>query len=251
MKLRDVISFLTFSSVTDYATIEKQFNEHHSAYQSHFPYWSNAATRRKLISQYWYSEVFYHFGTLAGLALLLAFLTHPAHWLSATAFLLTGCLLFITFTVVLLFVYIPSFSGSYLPLLDSYIEEVTGKQLESIQKCKKQQYSVKAIVLIHHALQRLAGLKDNGLDNVYVNLLTKQYGISKQMIENAYKELFLGKWDGKPGRKYTEMVQSFEEAEDYFLQLGAGQAFPVLDSLREKVLKKAIGAAIGTRKELS
>lgn len=245
MKLRDVISFLTFSSVTDYATIEKQFNAYHSAHQSRFPYWSNAATRRKLISHYWYSAVFYHFGALTGLALLLAFLTHPTHWLSAMAFLLTGCLLFITFIVVLLFVYIPAFSGSYLPLLDSYIEEVTGKQLESIQKCKKQQYSVKALLLIQHGLQRLAGLKDIGLDDTYINLLIRQYGISKQMIENAYKELFLGKWDGKPGRKYTEMVQSFEEAEDYFRHLGAGQVFPVLDSLREKVLKKAKGAAFG------
>jgi hypothetical protein len=248
MKLRDVTSFLTFSSVTDYAIIEKQFNDHHSACLSRFPYWSNAATRRRLISHFWYRDVFYHFGALAGLALLLAFLTHPAHWFSATAVLLTGCLLFVAFLVVLLFVYIPAFSGSYLPLLDSYIEEVTGKGLESIQKCKKQQYSVKALLLIQHVLQKLAGLPGNGLDDTSVNLLTKQYGISKQMIENAYKELFLGKWDGKPGRKYTEMVQSFEEAEDYFRHLNANRVFPILDELSAKVLKKAGGTAISAGK---
>ena len=54
------------------------------------------------------------------------------------------------------------------------------------------------------------------------------------MIDNANKEIFMGKWDGKEGGKYTEMVNSFEEKEGYFNDLKAEDAFSILHELRKK-----------------
>lgn len=245
MKLRNLIPFLTFSAVTEHPAIEQLFTDRHLHYQSRFPYWSTLATRRKLVIHFWYNEVFRHFLALSGLGLITTIIARPYSWLHATTTLPVSGLLFVAFIVLLplfmgllLFIYLPAFSASYLPFLDSYIENYTGKQLESIQKCKKQQFSVKTLLLIQYSLQNMAGLSDRGLDETYTGLLTKQYRVSKQMIETAYKELFLGKWDGRTGRKYTEMVQSFDEAEDYFRLLGAERTFPVLAELQARVLRK-------------
>lgn len=246
MKLRTLIPFLTFSAVTEHPTIEQLFTDRHLHYQSRFPYWSPLATRRKLVVHFWYNEVFRHFLALSGLSLVTTMIARPSSWLHATATLPVSGWLFVALIVLLplfmgllLFIYLPAFAASYLPFLDSCIENYTGKQLESIQKCKKQQFSVKALLLIQYSLQKMAGLSDRGLDETFSALLVRQYGISKQMIETAYKELFLGKWDGRAGRKYTEMVQSFDEAEEYFRLLGAEAALPVLAELRTRVLRKA------------
>jgi hypothetical protein len=238
MKLSEVIFFLTFSSVTENVNIEKKFNDCHSGYKSRLIYWSTNATRRKLISEFWYTQVIKHFAVLYSRALLVSFFSHPDALLNPYGLLIIGSWFWIGFIVTAAFIYMPTFYTTYLQLLDSYIEKYTGQQLEHIQKCKKQQYSVRALLLIQYTFQKLSGLSVSYMDNIYANLLSKQYGISLQMIDNANKEIFMGKWDGKEGRKYTEIVNSFEEAETYFNDLKADNAFPILHELRTKVLSR-------------
>src|SRR5207249_7546995 len=89
------------------------------------------------------------------------------------------------FQVMLVFIYLPSFYTSYLPLLDSYLENYSGKQFEGIQRCKKEQYSVMGLMLIQYIFHQLSGLEGSMLTEKHTNILTKQYGVSQKMIDTT------------------------------------------------------------------
>lgn len=237
MKFSKFVSFLTLSAYADFSSIEFQLNVAHSRYQEQFPNWSISSTRRKLKADYWYTVIFKHYLIICLLALVSMSFVDSSLW-SYKNMLSVPLILGLAFLPISALIYFTSFYATYLPLLDTCIENYTGNQLAGIQKCKKQQYSVRALLLIQYTFQKIGNLEDATLQEEYTNLLTKQYGISPQMIESAYKEIFLNAWNGGTGRKYTEIIQSFDEAEDYFKSLKAPQAIPILQQIRIKVLSK-------------
>ena len=179
MKFSKTMAFLTFAAYTDYACVEKQFSTQHEKFQSGYPYWSINATHRKLKAAFWYDTTFKHYAALCLMALAALTIMHPSFWanrLSCLIALVCAACIFIPITA---FIYMPSYYNTYLPLLESCIEHYSGKQLEGIQKCKQQQYSVMALMLIQYAFNRIAGAEIEPFSDTYSCLMMKQYGVSQ------------------------------------------------------------------------
>lgn len=239
MKLSEVIPFLTFSAIADHSKVEEQFKNCHSHHLSRFPYWSISATRRKLMSAFWYTTVFRHFIALFCIALIVsAFFDHNSRF-NATIFLLSLCMFCIAFFVMLLFIYLPAFQSTYLPLLDSYLETYSGRHLEGIQKCKKEQYPVMTLMLIQYCFHKLTGIEGSLLMDPLPRLLMRQYGVSQKMIDTTLRTIILNNWDSSKIRKRTEITEAFEEAATYFQSFGSEKAVQLLNNLQLKILNQA------------
>lgn len=239
MKLNEVIPFLTFSAIADYSKIEEQFNNCHSNYQSRFPYWSITATRRKLMSAFWYTTVFRHFIALFSIAVSVTAFIDFSTWFSSAVFLLCLSLFCMAFLVMLFFIYLPAFQSTYMPLLDSYLEAYSGKHLEGIQKCKKEQYPVMTLMLIQYCYHKLIGTEGSLLMEPHPRLLMKQYGVSQKMIDSTLRTIVLNNWDQGKLRKRTEITEAFEEAIAYFQSFGSEKAVQLLITLHQKIMKQA------------
>ncbi len=245
MKFSQAITFITLSANSDYTAIENQFTNQHEHFQAHHPYWSINATKRKLTAAYWYSTVFKHYGGIYMLAIIILAIVNP-HFLhdpvSCLVILMLAVLIFVVLAAV---IYVPSFFNSYLPLLESCMENYSGRQREGIQKCKQQQYSVMALMLIQHVFNRMSGIEINAFDKGYANLMMKQYGVSPKMIESTQKMIVLNNWDTSKERQRTEITEAFEEAGEYFVTLHLPEAIGILNKLKVRLLnntKKAIRA---------
>lgn len=77
-------SFITFDFPLSNDYIGAQFASTHSNYQKQFPYWSLPATRKKIISNYWFRHVLTHFGSLYGLAACYSLVYRPINLETST-----------------------------------------------------------------------------------------------------------------------------------------------------------------------
>jgi hypothetical protein len=245
MKFSQAISFITLSANSDYTAIENHFTNQHEHFQSHYPYWSINATKRKLTAAYWYNTVFKHYGGICLLAVAILATINPRFLHDPISCMIILMLSVLIFVVIAAVIYIPSFFNSYLPLLESCMENYSGRQREGIHKCKQQQYSVMALMLIQHALNNVAGIENNPFSEGYSNLMMKQYGVSPKMIDATQRIIVLNQWDNAKERKRTEITEAFEEASEYFKALQVQEALHILDTLKVRLLqtsKKAIRA---------
>lgn len=240
MKLSEVIPFLTLSAIADPSKIEEQFNSCHSSYHFRLPYWSIYATRRKLMISFWYTTVLKHFIILFGIGLFITALIGFNTGINSTFLLLFFCLFCSIFFVMLFFIYLPSFQGIFLPMLDSCLENYSGKQLEGIQKCKKEQYPVMTLMLIQYCYFKLAEARGSLLMDPFPGLLMKQYGVSQKMIDSTLRTIVLNNWDRAKPRKRTEVSEAFDEAIDYFQSFGLEKAVQILISLQRKVMSRPV-----------
>lgn len=245
MKFSQAVSFITLSANSDYTTIERQFTTQHALFQSRYPYWSINATKRKLTAAYWYNTVFKHYGVICLLAIMILTIINPHFLYDPLSFIAILLLSLLIFVVIAAIIYVPSFFNSYLPLLESCMENYSGRQREGIQKCKQQQYSVMALMLIQYVFNNISGIETNPLNKGYATLMTKQYGVSLKMIESTQKMIVLSQWDASKERQRTEIIEAFGEAEEHFKALHLPEATEILQALKLRLLrntKKAIRA---------
>ncbi|MES1224753.1 MAG: hypothetical protein ABUT20_55190, partial [Bacteroidota bacterium] len=73
--VKNVKSFVTFDLPLQTDYISAQFINTHIKFQAEMPGWSTAATRQKLIFNYWFTNVTAHFSAVFGLPALLVFLS--------------------------------------------------------------------------------------------------------------------------------------------------------------------------------
>ncbi len=197
MKLKDIISFLTFSNFADEKKIELQFSIQHNNYQSIHSYWSINATKRKLITEFWYNTVIKHYLLICSIALFGLSIFKNKYLNDPIELIFAPISISFVFIPVAMFVYFPSFYNNYLPLLENCAESFTGKQLEGIQKCKREQYSVMSLMLIQHILQQLAGIHNLSVSEQHTNILMKQYGVSQKMIDTTLRTIHLKNYSKK------------------------------------------------------
>ena len=67
-------SFILFDFPLETANITAQFSETQQRLQSETPGWSTSATRQKLISNYWFSNVTKHFALILAIPILIIFI---------------------------------------------------------------------------------------------------------------------------------------------------------------------------------
>ena len=141
------------------------------------------------------------------------------------------------FFILLLTMYLPLYHMEFLPHLDNCIEAYKGKQLEGIQECKKQQYSVVTLMLIQHIFYQLSGMSPVLINKDQVQILGRQYGVSVKSVGTALQLILRGDWDRKSIRKRTEILDDFEAAKEHFRQLSCDKAVLLLDQLEERILQ--------------
>jgi hypothetical protein len=216
-------------------SIAGAFQRQHERYLETFPYWSLQATRRKLVGSYWLKILLNHYViVLVAGSLLMLTLSQQSIPIFLRGLFPTSILVF---AILFICMYWPMFQLDFLPQLDSCIENYKGQQLEGIQQCKKEQYSVVSLMLIQYVLMDMAGLEMPLINTASAKLLAQQYGVSVKSIGPALKLVLRSEWDRKSIRKQTEITDDFETAKEYFRKLEEKRAIEILEKLQIKILR--------------
>jgi hypothetical protein len=231
-------SFMTFDLPLETEHISAEFAAKHSYQQKEIPQWSTAATRQKMISEYWYSDVLRHFLLLSVVPILLVFLMYRN--LSPAFLIAIAAAILISFSVLLMFNYWPNFSGWFLPKLETVKEVYERKQLEQLEKCRQLQLSNFALTLIFYVFDKTSGINSLQSSDHYAGLLMKLYGVDRGSLK-ANLELILGNFSQKKHwteRKQTEMENRFNEAYQFFADLNFPAGTKLLKELEAKTFMK-------------
>ena len=217
------------------SSIQSSFNNLHERHTSLYPSWSISASRRKLAVEFWLKILLDHFAVLLGLSLIinLAISQYDLAVTLRSAFPASV----LVFLSLFLTMYWPFYHFEFLPHLDACVENYRQQQLEGIQQCKKQQYSVLSLMLIQHVFQDLTGIKRLSLNTGSAQMLARQYGVSVKSILPVLQLIYRADWDRKSIRKRTEITDDFETAREYFLQLEESRGIVLLDKLQQKILQ--------------
>ncbi len=217
----------------------KTFQQQHERFSELYPVWSLSATRRRLVAGYWLKILEKHFSIILSAGILIMFLLNLSHPGGNILIPLLPASL-IVFLTLFFTMYWPVYYLEFLPQLDSCVESYNSGKLEGIQKCKKLQYPVLTLMLIHYGYQQLVGIETSQINESNTKLLARQYGVSAKSVDAALRIIVLRQWDRKKNRKRTEIMDDFEEAKDYFQKLSAGKAIELLDHLQQKVLSDSV-----------
>jgi len=126
-------------------------------YQQRYPNWTFQATRRKVVSNYWFHQVLSHFGRVAGIAFLVT-IPFYHNWPAMLPSAFIGCL--ISFVTLIGFIYFPSYYSQFLPWLDTIIaeQEKLAVQAEETKKCKRSQFQIPTLIVIYYAFSKMGNI---------------------------------------------------------------------------------------------
>jgi Membrane-bound metallopeptidase len=124
--LKQVQSFIMFDLPVNTQHIGSLFTNTHYNHLTSIPNWSSRATRKKVIAKYWFEYVLIHFVSLIGISVIVAipFINSidisflPSLWMVAT----------ISFFVLLVINYWPSYYSNFLPKLESLVDDYEKQQ---------------------------------------------------------------------------------------------------------------------------
>lgn len=229
-------SFLTFDFPVGLIHITAQFLTIHQYYRRQFPHWSLAATRRKLITHFWFRYVLFHYGTilLASVLLVIPSSTGILSLLAATLF--TGT---VTLLTLVLFQYLPAFYSEFLPKLDTIMAEQEAIIINAYEtkKCKRTQFSIPTLTIIFYVLSRAAQIPLLPSNDHSAALLNNLYGVDKDKLKQNLSRLY--KMSQLSVRERAEIQKGIVAARNFFTPLGHKPAESILDQLEIK-LNRAI-----------
>jgi hypothetical protein len=227
-------SFLVFDVVSDTQTIRESFLTLHRSYQEAFPHWSLQATRKKVISQFWFRKALQHFVVImmvsgAGLLLFYRQWTFPL----TAVFLAT----FISFIVLLMFNYAPTFYNNFLPILDTiiYEQERFINAADESKKCKRTQFSIPTLTVIIYVFAKMSNMPLPAANDRSAELLNRLYGADKDKLKQNLSRLY--KIAGLSPKERAEMLKGIESSRGFFEGLDALPAQKILDQLEFKLQK--------------
>jgi hypothetical protein len=231
-------SFIKFELPLETANISAQFADTQQRSEDEMPGWSTAATKEKLISNYWFTNVIGHFsvilGTTATAIVLSAARFEQRHLLSI---IMAGLL---CFTVMYFFLYRPYFGSVYLPRLETVKETYECKEFENLEKCRKAQLSNQALCLIFYVLDKTSGINVMQPNDQFSSILAKLYGVDRGSLKTNL-ELILGgsgKRSNLTDRKRTEIQNRFAEANAFLEELNFIKGIQILEKLEARFSEK-------------
>ncbi len=110
--IKRISTLITFDLPLQRDYITERFKTVHDFQQIEVPLWSTAATRHKMISEYWFDFVVKHFSMIIGLAILSTLLILHNYKISITGVLSAGI---ISYFVLYFFHYKPLYHSTFLP----------------------------------------------------------------------------------------------------------------------------------------
>ncbi|MBO9732608.1 MAG: hypothetical protein J7623_28455 [Chitinophaga sp.] len=197
--------------------------------------WNIEGTRRKLIAYYWYKHVLCHFLILFGIGLLIISPFSPYfNLLYLSVLFVIGA---ISFGVVYLFIYLPLFSVSFLPQLETLIANHKSKQVEKPQtKSVKTQSKIPALTVTLYILLKTAGVERIASDAFSAQMLNRLTGVDTDSIKENLRRIIHPK--NLTPKERAEVVKGITVARTYFEKLGHPPAIGLLDELEKKLEKE-------------
>ena len=230
-------SFILFDFPLETTNIAAQFSDTHQKSQSETPGWSTSATRQKLISHYWFSNVTRHFSLILSIPVLIILIsTARFEERFLVSIFMAG---FLSFPVIYFFLYRPYFGSTYLPRLETVKEIYERKELENLEKCRKAQLSNQALCLIFYVLDQTSGINAMLPNDQFARTLSKLYGVDHGSLK-ANLELILGsscKRNQLTDRKRTEIRNRFTESYDFLEELNFFDGIQILKNLESKFIQ--------------
>ena len=235
--MKEIVRKLTASVLFDlqeqYGYISAQFAIKHSNYTRQFPHWSFAATRKKIIASYWFSQVQFHLALLI-IAVIVALPFGNWHWPLQSIFF-AGLVSFIILAAV---TYWPTFYSEFLPKLDAVIaeQEKQSELIEDLKKVKRTQYLAPALIVIYDVMLKSAKIHHLPANDQSAELLNNLFGVRKDKLkENLSRLCKISSLSPKERAAIQEGINTarlFFEAHDF------PPAQIILDQLEQK-LKRA------------
>jgi hypothetical protein len=232
--MQKVISFITFEFASEANCLAQQFVATHTFNQKDIPGWSTSSTRRKVIARYWYELVLSHFTVLFGVSTLLFLLVSSSQQPTLPIIFVVGI---ITYAILLLFHYRPSFYSDFLPKLETIKDIYERRQLEQLEKCKRAQISNMALVLVYYVFDKVSGNNSLRCNDHYAAMLTKLYGVDQGSLKKNLELIFGGR-KHLSERKVTEISNRFEEARNLLEAIEFSQGMQILNQLEQKFAGK-------------
>lgn len=229
-------SFIKFELPLDTANISAQFADIQKTSEAESPGWSTAATRQKLISSYWFTNVIGHFSIILGITATIIFLSAARFEQRYLLSIIMAGLL--CFTVMYFFLYRPYFGSVYLPRLETVKETYERKEFENLEKCRRAQLSNQALCLIFYVLDQAGGINAIQPNDQFAGILAKLYGVDRGSLKTNL-ELILGcsgKRNNITERKRTEIQNRFVEAHLFLKELNFSKGLALLEKLEAKFI---------------
>jgi hypothetical protein len=229
-------SFIIFDFPVQSDFISRQFTSIHNNFQKQFPHWSLTATRRKLIANFWFRQVLFHFGALIAIATLFALIFNGNRPMAigsvVVAVFLAGCICFVILTA---FNYWPVYYSDFLPKLDTVIaqHEEEMEIAAVIKKCKRTQYSIPALTIIFYVFTKALEISFPACNDRSAELLNNLYGADKDKLKQNLSRLY--KLSSLTPREKAEIEKGIESAKGFFEELGYPRAQQILQKLELKL----------------
>lgn len=229
-------SFIFFDFPLETSNITAQFSDTQQKFQLETPGWSTSATKQKLISHYWFSNVSRHFALILAIPILIICIsTAKLEQRFLLSIFMAG---FLSFPVIYFFVYRPYFGSTYLPRLETVKEIYEKKELQDIEKCRRAQLSNQALCLIFYVFDQTSGIHAIQPNDHFAGILSKLYGVDRGSMKTNL-ELILGnscKRVHLTDRKRTEIINRFAEAYNFLQDLNFSNGIALLKKLESKFL---------------
>jgi len=172
-------TFLTFDAPLEYDYIHTLFFTTHTERQQKIPTWSPTATRQKMIAEFWFSHVLVHFLAVIGLAVLLSWTMfspfHSGYWLTVLLVAL------VSFPVLLIGNYSPSFLFCFLPNLETVVNRYRNVQQQlMIRRLREELKSQREAAEMRLAEQQVLFLKQQ---EIVQNRFQRKITLQKERME--------------------------------------------------------------------
>lgn len=225
-------SFLLFDLPLQADVISNQFATTHESYQKQFAHWSFTATRKKLISDFWFRLVLSHYFMILVLATVIILPLIP-NWNGLLISVVLGGIASL-FTLIL-FHYGPAFYSDFLPKLDTIIAQQENLKLvtEEIKKCKRSQFSIPTLTIIFYVFSKTSNTPLLPCNDRSAELLNCLYGADKDKLKQNLSRLY--KVSKLSPKERAEMLKGIDTSRTFFNDLSLAQAAVILDQLEVKI----------------
>ncbi len=224
--------FITFDSPLQTDYISAQFASTHSNYQRQFLHWSLTATRKKVIADFWFRQVLFHYAVIVTIAVITV-IPFSENWYSLLpSVFLAGCISFVTVTA---FNYWPAYYSDFLPKLDTIIaeQEKLVDAADEIKKCKRTQFSIPTLTIIFYVFSKIGNIPLLASNDRSAELLNNLYGSDKDKLKQNLSRLY--KLSGLSPKERAEVQKGINNAKTFFDALEYPPAQQILDNLELKL----------------
>lgn len=210
LNMKRLKSFFTFDLPVNYSYIYSRFRKTHKGQRDIYASWPAEATRRQLINEYW-SNALWHYLLLFVLADVVVFFYSGQF---NAMYMLAGVTLgMVAYLPVYFLIYRPTFTGDFLPKLETVIAAYEGRERAWLEKCKQDQLTNRALVLLFYAFDKASKANYLTPSDKCADLLHKIFGSSPDGIKKALDLIFKKDKRAKlEHRHLVEVGKSFEEA---------------------------------------